>query len=152
LIFALLVSGCASSPRIDNSQAIEDLAAQGSQHRQPQIDAVAESVKIPDESKIKPLRVNKKMRTAVEAAVRDQLKDPFSAKFGSMQANQGEKGIVTVCGWVNAKNSFGAFIGQLPFFAGYVSSTGKSFIIKLASGEDDARLVAVECINNGTPL
>lgn len=52
----------------------------------------------------------------VEAGVRKSLKDPNSAIFGSMVAakNAAEPGVY-VCGYVNAKNSFGGYTGDQPF-------------------------------------
>jgi hypothetical protein len=60
----------------------------------------------------------------VEAAVRAQLRDPQSAVFRDLSATNDRKigtspaGLV-VCGYVNAKNSFGGFIGEKPFINFY---------------------------------
>ena len=53
-------------------------------------------------------------------SVKSSLKDPDSAKFSS--SNLGKSG--AVCGWVNAKNSFGAYTGD----SRYISIGGKSNI------------------------
>ena len=54
----------------------------------------------------------------VQSAVRNSLKDPDSARFGAIAAAHDSQGRVQVCGWVNAKNSFGGYTGSqvLPAF------------------------------------
>ena len=52
--------------------------------------------------------------SVVEDGIRETLKDPDSAKFGSMIA--GVSGpLIMVCGFANAKNSFGGYVGMKPF-------------------------------------
>ncbi|MCW1937507.1 hypothetical protein OMD46_16385 [Pseudomonas sp. MDMC_285] len=46
-----------------------------------------------------------------KAAIQASLKDPGSAKFGPASYKNG-----TVCGFVNAKNSFGAYSGEKAFY------------------------------------
>jgi len=56
-----------------------------------------------------PLSACDRTKADAEAAVRDSLKDPDSAKFGDFYYNQKtEKGCLTV----NAKNSMGGYIGD----------------------------------------
>jgi hypothetical protein len=47
----------------------------------------------------------------VEDAVRDRLKDPESARFTDVRKFPNGN----ACGWVNAKNSFGGYVGRKPF-------------------------------------
>jgi hypothetical protein len=51
----------------------------------------------------------------VQTVVARTLKDPDSAKFDSIAAGRAPDGRVFVCGWVNAKNSFGGYVGRQPF-------------------------------------
>lgn len=51
-------------------------------------------------------------KAAIRRDVRKTLKDPESAKFGPMTAKKDAKGIVYVCGLVNAKNSYGGYTGM----------------------------------------
>lgn len=57
--------------------------------------------------------------------VRDSLKDPESARFSSVYTTKRTAGdpSVNVCGYVNAKNSYGGYVGAVRFFAspGYVA-------------------------------
>lgn len=49
---------------------------------------------------------------ASQEAVREQMKDPESARFRNMKVYD-----ITVCGEVNAKNSYGGYNGFKRFFA-----------------------------------
>lgn len=51
----------------------------------------------------------------VRVGVRDALKDPMSAQFAELLGGVNTKGVVTVCGHVNAKNSYGGYAGASPF-------------------------------------
>lgn len=52
----------------------------------------------------------------IQDGVRKSLKDPNSAMFGTMVAAKGAGDAgVYVCGYVNAKNSFGGYTGDTPF-------------------------------------
>lgn len=69
-------------------------------------------------AKLIPMRLEGYQRAAIENAVKQNLKDPYSAMFPSMIAfrDQGSRA-VHVCGVVNAKNSFGGYTGGKPFYA-----------------------------------
>ena len=53
----------------------------------------------------------------VQQGVRNVLKDPDSAVFGRIIAGalNASHASLVVCGWVNAKNSFGGYTGDKPF-------------------------------------
>lgn len=53
---------------------------------------------------------------AIKASVLSRLKDPESATFGKQIAAKDSNGWILVCGSVNAKNSFGGFIGMQPYY------------------------------------
>lgn len=61
----------------------------------------------------------------VVSDVKHGLKDPYSAKFNSLFARR-ERAYISVCGEVNAKNSFGAYVGSRPFFGVVRHKQGKS--------------------------
>lgn len=54
------------------------------------------------------------IKTAI-AEVRDKLRDPYSEKFSDVKAFDVE-GALVICGYVNAKNGFGGYIGKTPFY------------------------------------
>jgi hypothetical protein len=68
----------------------------------------------------KNVELTKDIEYSGTALVRDSLKDPDSAKFSGLYAvkridGQGPTGL---CGYVNAKNSYGGYVGKKRFFAG----------------------------------
>ncbi len=50
--------------------------------------------------------------SVAKAAVRDQMRDPGAVEFRNVR-DTGE----VICGEVNAKNGFGAYVGFRPFYA-----------------------------------
>jgi len=53
--------------------------------------------------------------TTAKEKVIDQLKDPESARFGEIWALNGSNGHRSICGYVNAKNSYGGYTGKKMF-------------------------------------
>jgi hypothetical protein len=62
-----------------------------------------------------------------KAAILAKLKDPGSAQFGpiqrAMRPNMRGEPTDTICGTVNAKNSYGGYIGAMPFVYFVASGT-----------------------------
>ena len=52
---------------------------------------------------------------AAERAVKARLTDPYSAQFSMLRVVDATQGARVVCGWVNAKNSMGGYVGDRPF-------------------------------------
>jgi hypothetical protein len=71
----------------------------------------------------------------VEDVVRGQLKDPDSAKFSEVEYFESRQ---IACGKVNAKNSFGGYVGAIPF----AYFDGKAF--SLEWGNDPNRYLWVQ--------
>jgi len=64
-------------------------------------------------------------------SVKNSLKDPDSAKFYGIYATQKPNQTKpSICGYVNAKNSYGGYTGKKPFLAtpGYVALWGDMVI------------------------
>ncbi|TIV39595.1 MAG: hypothetical protein E5V99_04385 [Mesorhizobium sp.] len=55
--------------------------------------------------------------------VTESLKDPGSAMFGNIVGSISDKGVVSACGYVNAKNSYGGYAGQTPFVGVLATNT-----------------------------
>lgn len=101
---------------------------------------------------------------AIEAGVRDRLKDPDSARFKGLRAAakppKGPKATVStysVCGYVNARNSFGGYAGSAPFsgllFAPNQNRSSWLFVPMLvASSRDDAQIARDLCRKDGIAL
>lgn len=72
--------------------------------------------------------VDEKMLKNAQEIVAQQLKDPESVRFSDLFIVRGEQGATTpgdtwqdvsVCGYVNGKNAFGAFAGVMRFVVGF---------------------------------
>lgn len=62
------------------------------------------------------VKLSKSQIEAVKKGVRGRLKDPDSAKFDQpFQAVANASGGITVCGYVNGKNSYGGYTGNVVF-------------------------------------
>lgn len=87
----------------------------------------------------------------VRAGLRRALKDPDSAKFGGMAAarSAADPEVFFVCGYVNARNSYGGYGGMMPFIGGlapHSQSKAPTFVLSdLASSAGAATLAAEIC-------
>jgi uncharacterized membrane protein YagU involved in acid resistance len=71
---------------------------------------------------------------AVAEAVANQMKDPNSAEFRNWHAFQSQQGLL-VCGEVNAKNSYGGYVGFTHFVA-HASPEGQLLTQSTLSAND----------------
>jgi len=84
----------------------------------------AHAVDLPPYS-VEPSKLTRAMTAAAELIVKQQLKDPDSAKFEHVQAfrdlgSDDAAQAFFVCGFVNAKNSYGGYSGNSAFMASIV--------------------------------
>ncbi|WP_425099179.1 hypothetical protein [Tropicibacter sp. S64] len=89
-------------------------------------------------------------KRTVKSEVRERLKDPSSAEFGTIKAAQ-DGHIITVCGFVNAKNSYGAYTGRKPFYGMLTQSRGFS-VIALGGSEGEVTATFTICERRGIKL
>ena len=93
----------------------------------------------------KPVKLTEADITAIKDGVRKSLKDPESASFGAMKAGSGDgtTAAVTVCGYVNAKNNIGGYIGE-QLFVGVITRSGpkKGFHVIGMGGTETSSLTA----------
>jgi hypothetical protein len=104
--------------------------------------------------KTAPTTLDDGMKKTVQTAVTATLKDPNSAMFGAMQAGLRPDGIILVCGYVNAKNSFGGYTGN-KLFEGllYIRPQGNAFIVTGMGGTSDEDFaVGVVCRSSGLQI
>src|SRR5262245_42397344 len=90
----------------------------------------------------------------IHEAVRERLKDPESARFGTLVGGHDQKGVFSACGWVNSKNSFGGYTGIMPF-AGIMIEVSKKRVFQVVSmgdGGDGSGAVLALCKALGLPL
>ena len=74
-------------------------------------------------SATRPLQLSAEQVKEVHEGVRKALKDPGSAQFGDLSAAIDDKGLITICGYVNAKNSYGGFTGHKRYIGMLADST-----------------------------
>jgi hypothetical protein len=79
----------------------------------------------------------------VQSAVLAGLKDPDSARFGAMSASKDLDGVVVICGLVNARNSFGGYVGMSPYYG--VFSQGRFIVGDIGSNQDKATSILKVC-------
>lgn len=87
------------------------------------------------------------MQTAIKEKVGKELSDPFSAQYDW----QPVKNEMLYCGWVNAKNGFGAYAGYEPFMVLY-SIGNKSGKVSVYSADLKPNIVTPMCIEKGYRL
>lgn len=99
---------------------------------------------------VAPVALSAPQRAAVQAGVKKALKDPESARFGRMVAGRDKAGVLAVCGYVNAKNSFGGYTGEKPFMGMFA---GPKFEFAGMGGTDIAnQAVLIVCRRRGLEL
>lgn len=99
----------------------------------------------------KSLTLTPEMSKAIQDSVRSKLKDPESARFGKIAAGEVE-GQTIVCGWVNAKNSYGGYIGMQPFFGYFQINSTKFDAEIIANGEIGVMGLRERCFKEGLYL
>lgn len=100
-----------------------------------------------------PYNLTKSDMAEIEQSVRRKLKDPESARFRAFTARKTEYGAI-VCGFVNAKNSYGGYTGFAPF-SGYfmkeqTSMSGRTSLSVVTIGDtsDTLFVVRLNCPEN----
>ncbi|MBZ9678937.1 hypothetical protein [Mesorhizobium sp. ES1-1] len=100
----------------------------------------------------RPYALSEVEQKIVKFGVATSLKDPGSPIFGNMAASISDKGVVQVCGTVNAKNSYGAYTGLQPYL-GVLATSGagnKVFVVNgIAGPRYSAQAVIMTCAQRG---
>lgn len=85
------------------------------------------------------------------SSIEEKLKDPDSAKFSDVFLPKGDQGAVSVCGYVNTKNSFGGYSGKVRFLVYiYINQENNKKTVYL-SKLDDARQTTPSSIDVKNP-
>lgn len=74
---------------------------------------------------------------AITQAIKDQVKDPDSVKLRGVMAQVDDKGLTFFCGEVNAKNSYGGYVGFKPFYAFMLINGAKPVYASVSGLGDD---------------
>ncbi|MDI4656568.1 hypothetical protein [Xanthobacter autotrophicus] len=103
----------------------------------------------PKNGKLVPL--TPEISKSIHSGIKNVLKYPDSAKFGNIVAGE-VGGKIVVCGWVNARNSFGGYTGMQPF-TGHMRNQTSEFIVS-AIHDTDIGLdwVRKDCFKEGIYL
>lgn len=109
-------------------------ACTNSQFQQPTPEQIAEN-KRPTGT---PMEITGDMKKKAREGLLKSLKDPGSAQFGEMFAAKTENGETMICGYVNAKNSYGGYTGMAPF-AGSLQN-GKFLVAGVGGGTCSSNL------------
>lgn len=99
-----------------------------------------------------PHQLSSPQKDALFDGVRSSLKDPGSAQFGDYVAGLNSKNGIVVCGWVNAKNSYGGYTGKQPYLALYLPDNGKFYVQKIGSAPAEQTAVLSVCSRMGLTL
>lgn len=96
----------------------------------------------------KPYTLTSGERSETERVVASYLKDPTSALFDLIRAGKAANGLVTVCGTVNGRNSYGAYAGGQAFVAN-ISPSGQAFLFWLVKKEEESVASIAICEKTG---
>jgi hypothetical protein len=98
-----------------------------------------------------PITLTPKQQQAVRAGVAKGMKDPESARFGDTMAGAKKvDGTITVCGYVNGKNSYGGYVGMSPFVGILADGPNGPFgLIDIGSSAADRPFIVKTCRDSG---
>lgn len=98
-----------------------------------------------------PITLTSKQQQAVRAGVAKGMKDPESARFDDKMADAKKPdGTITVCGYVNGKNSFGGYVGMSPFIGILADGPNGPFgLVDIDSSARDRPFVIKLCRDSG---
>lgn len=76
---------------------------------------------------------------SVKAGMQDQLKDADSAKLRNVRVMSEVYGLRTICGDVNAKNGYGAYIGYTTFLGTMDNQSGGGTVTTIIGIDEEVR-------------
>lgn len=110
-------------------------------------------VPVPEREPGAPITLTAQQQKAVRVGVVSGLKDPESARFGGMIGAKDRDGDITVCGFVNAKNSYGGYSGMSPFVGMFLKPPSADFrVVEVAVSDKDRAAVVKVCRQYGVEL
>jgi hypothetical protein len=99
----------------------------------------------------RPVDLSGGQRKTVVASVQKWMKDPASVQFGAIKAVRSSRGLITVCGEVNGRNTAGSFVGMSPFIGVLMGSGADAnfVLVGIGSSERDRAEVTSLCRASG---
>lgn len=99
-----------------------------------------------------PASLSPSMTEKLKQGVAKTLKDPESARFGDKFSASDDGQRLHVCGYVNAKNSYGGYVGMSPFIAEIDKKTQEVVDSSADASEVGANFIRETCAKAGAPL
>ena len=98
-----------------------------------------------------PIALSALQQEAVVTGVRPWLKDGSSAQFGDMRAAQNGRGVITVCGTVDGRNTAGRLVGLSPFVGVLQGTTAAPtfVLVEIGTLAADRAIVQSLCHESG---
>ena len=98
-----------------------------------------------------PLALTPLQQEAVVAGVRPWLKDGSSAQFGEMRGARNSRGVITVCGSVDGRNTAGHLVGLSPFVGVLQGTTAAPtfVLVEIGTLARDRAIVQSLCHDSG---
>lgn len=90
-----------------------------------------------------PVALSSPQEAEVKRAILAEINDASSARFGSFKAVSHPNGDVGVCGFMNAKNSLGAYPGPKPFIG--TLRAGTFHVVSIGDSNAPADVVHSSC-------
>lgn len=91
---------------------------------------------------VKIVKLSASQLKAVDSGSRVRLKDPYSAVVTKIVAGRDAIGTLHVCGYINAKNSFGAYVGDVAFSGAIFEQNGKVVFARIGDVTEKGGIIA----------
>ncbi len=92
------------------------------------------------------IKLDARQQEAVVAGVIKWMKDPASVSFGDLAGARNSRGVITVCGNVNGRNSSGAYVGMSPFIGALVGRPTAPQFVLVEIGSSGKQRAEVEAL------
>jgi len=92
------------------------------------------------------VKLDARQQEAVVAGVIKWMKDPASVFFGDLAGARNNRGVITVCGDVNGRNSSGAYVGMSPFIGALMGRPTAPQFVLVEIGSSGKQRAEVEAL------
>jgi hypothetical protein len=97
------------------------------------------------------VKLDARQQEAVVAGVIKWMKDPASVSFGDLAGARNSRGVITVCGNVNGRNSARTYVGMSPFIGALMGgpTTPQFVLVEIGSSGKQRAEVEALCQQSG---
>ncbi len=85
----------------------------------------------------RPVGLDARQQETVVVSVLKWMKDPASVQFDALKAARNSRGLITVCGLVNGRNTAGSFAGMSPFVGVLMEPGAHADFVLVGIGSSD---------------